>query len=50
MAIAKYGTGKILPEPDDDQKIAKKQWSEEDEEALKEENTRADAPPKGGEG
>lgn len=38
MGLRKHGTGEILPEPDEDQKTAAKQWTEEDEEALREEN------------
>lgn len=47
MAMRKYGTSKdqkVLPETSDDPKTAKKNWSDEDEKALHEENKKADRP------
>lgn len=35
--MRKYGTGEIIPESDDDQKTAAKQWSEKDDHELAEE-------------
>lgn len=45
MAFKKFGDktdGRIVPEEDDDQRTAKKNWTEEDAKALREENERAD--------
>lgn len=42
MGITKFGTGEVLPEKDDNSKTAAKDWSAEDEQALKQENEQAD--------
>lgn len=42
MGITKFGTGDILPEEGDNSKTASKEWSAEDEQALKQENEQAD--------
>lgn len=44
MPLVKHGHGEILPEPGDEKKTAKANWSEADERALVDENTTADAP------
>lgn len=40
MAIKKYGTGDVLPEPGDEvtAKVSKREWTEEDAAALADEN------------
>lgn len=40
MGLTKHGTGEIIPEPGDEAtaKVAKKEWTEEDEAALAAEN------------
>jgi hypothetical protein len=38
LFMKKYGTGHIIPEDDDNQKVAKENWTEKDEKELEEEN------------
>lgn len=45
--MQKFGTGEILPDPDDDQKTAAARFTEADREALVQENDIADAEPEG---
>lgn len=42
MGIRKYGTGKVLPEDEQEQKTAKENWTDEDQEELEQENKEAD--------
>jgi hypothetical protein len=42
MGLQKFGDGAILPE-DDTKKTAKKDWTEDDAEALRKENEKADS-------
>lgn len=41
--MQKYGEGQVLPEEDDQQKTATKEWGEDDAEELRQENEEADA-------
>jgi hypothetical protein len=40
--MKKFGIGKIVPEKGDDQKVAKKNWTDKDDAELEDENERAD--------
>lgn len=42
MSLKKYGTGKVLPEDEQEQKTAKANWTEEDQKELEQENQEAD--------
>jgi hypothetical protein len=42
--MKKYGTGKVIPEKGDDQKLAKKNWTEQDQEELEAEGTKGADP------
>lgn len=42
MGITKYGHGDVLPEPQDDKKTAAANFTEDDKQALQEENAEAD--------
>lgn len=38
MGLVKHGTGEVLPDPEDNQKVAQKAWTEKDDAALVREN------------
>lgn len=40
--LRKFGTGEVLPEEGDNTKVAKKDWTPDDDKALQEENEEAD--------
>lgn len=42
MGLTKHGQGEILPDPEDSQKTASKNWTAEDQQALAKENADAD--------
>jgi hypothetical protein len=44
--MKKYGKGKVIPEKDDDKKVAKKNFTKKDREELVEESTEDSAPTK----
>jgi hypothetical protein len=42
MGLKKFGHGEILPDDEQEQKTAAKNWTDEDAQALAEENEQAD--------
>ena len=44
MGLTKHGSGEVLPDPEDNVKVARQHWTEADRKDLARENERDDEP------